>query len=647
MKIIKQSDNYEGEFYLIKTEEKKSEFDLSVEQISDFEAFCCSYMKEPFFMAAKSGSKISDIPKETQWLAIKHTDNSYTVYFSLASDTFRTTFYSADDMINISALTADDSLCGNSFYAFYKISGNNFYELIENAAKSIAKKYPSIGLRSEKKNPDFIDYFGWCTWDSFYDTVSANDIKTGLESFEKGGFVPKLVILDDGWQTVTEYSSKGQWKLSSFKANEKFNHNLSETVSLAKDDFGVKMFFVWHAVLGYWGGVDTSSAEMQKYNPTLSEAVHTHGIKEINPTRWESEKFPFGMIDANKAFDFYNDYHTYLKNEGIDGVKIDVQGSIPGHSNGRGGRCALVRTIREALESSVCKNFDSNIINCMSNNNDTVYNLKNTNMIRTSDDFFPEVPESHSNHVYTNAINSIWMSEFSTCDWDMFQTNHKYAQYHAASRAISGGPVYVSDKVDEHDFDLIKKLVSTDGKIFRAENIARPTVDSIFINPAEEKTLFKIFNKNKYNGVVGIFSSDIDHMQAVSVSPTDVDGFKSGDYISYSFKNKEAKVICKGQKLNVSLNKTEFDIITFCKITDGFAVIGLTDKLNSGATVSEISKTNKHYSINVADYGELLIYCEKNISHITSDDMPLSFTANDFFIKISVKETGKINIYLE
>lgn len=646
MNTIKQKDNYGGEYYLIEMPDKSFKFDLPVEKVENFKAFCASYMKDPFFMGVKSGGIVNEIPYETQWLAILHTDNTYSLYYSLACDKFRTAFHGNDDSLCISATTGDSSLTGNSFCAFYKISGSDFYALTKTAAKSISEKYSSVGLKSEKGDPDFIDYFGWCTWDSFYDKVSQSEIKRGLESFKKGGFIPKLLILDDGWQTTAEYNARGEWKLSAFTPNEKFNHNLIETTKMAKDEYGIKKFFVWHAMLGYWGGVDTNSEAMKKYKPVLSNAVHTDGMKNVNPSRWQSENFPFGMIDPDKAYDFYNDYHSYLKSEGVDGVKVDVQGSIPAHAEKRGSRCELVKKFRTALERSVNENFGGNIINCMSSNNDTVYNLKSTNIMRTSDDFFPANPESHSVHVFTNAVNSIWLSEFTGCDWDMFQTKHEFASFHAAARAISGGPVYVSDKVDEHDYNIISRLTSPDGKIFRAKNIARPTVDCIFSSPAENKDLFKIFNTNEYNGVVGIFSFDNDSVKNTEVFPTDIDGYTDGEYACYSFKNYKAIHLNSKESVNAALRKTEFDLLTFAKISDGFAVIGLTNKYNCGGTFDKLQKADGGYLMHVKDSGVLLLYSVKKIKSVISCDGELPFVSENSFVKILVKNAGDIEIAL-
>lgn len=83
-------------------------------------------------------------------------------------------------------------------------------------------------------------------------------------------------------------------------------------------------------------------------------------------------------------------------------------------------------------------------------------------------------------------------------DWDMFQSDHVCAKFHAGSRAICGGPVYLSDNVGSHDFDLIKKLVFPDGTIPKCTHFPLPTRDCLFRNPLfDQKTVLKIWNFNK------------------------------------------------------------------------------------------------------------------------------------------------------
>ncbi len=60
-----------------------------------------------------------------------------------------------------------------------------------------------------------------------------------------------------------------QWLdyLSSLKENSKFN--LANMIKLAKDVFGIKYFFCWHAIAGYWFGLDLDSQELRRYSISI------------------------------------------------------------------------------------------------------------------------------------------------------------------------------------------------------------------------------------------------------------------------------------------------------------------------------------------------------------------------------------------
>jgi hypothetical protein len=108
--------------------------------------------------------------------------------------------------------------------------------------------YFHVRLRRREQPPAFVDQFGWCTWDAFYRDVSHERVKEGLASFRAGGVSPRLVILDDGWQATSKRPT-GEERLTALDANDKFPGGLAPTVRLAKEDFGVRTFLVWHAVI--------------------------------------------------------------------------------------------------------------------------------------------------------------------------------------------------------------------------------------------------------------------------------------------------------------------------------------------------------------------------------------------------------------
>ena len=126
--------------------------------------------------------------------------------------------------------------------------------------------------------------------------------------------------------------------------------------------------------------------------------------------------------------------------------------------------------------------------------------------IYIGDDFWCTDPSGDPNgtfwlqgcHMVHCAYNSLWMGNFIHPDWDMFQSTHPCAEFHAASRAVSGGPIYVSDHVGKHNFQLLKTLVLPDGSLLRCQHYALPSRDCLFQDPLHDgKTMLKIWNLNK------------------------------------------------------------------------------------------------------------------------------------------------------
>jgi raffinose synthase len=64
---------------------------------------------------------------------------------------------------------------------------------------------------------------------------------------------------------------------------------------------------------------------------------------------------------------------------------------------------------------------------------------KKTVVVRASDYFYPRDPVSHTIHIIAVTYNSVFLGEFMLPDWHMFHSLHTAAEYHASTRAISGG----------------------------------------------------------------------------------------------------------------------------------------------------------------------------------------------------------------
>ncbi|XVF40895.1 hypothetical protein PTKIN_Ptkin01aG0153600 [Pterospermum kingtungense] len=181
------------------------------------------------------------------------------------------------------------------------------------------------------------------------------------------------------------------------------------------------------------------------------------------------------------------------------------------------GRVELPKAYYKGLSKSLSKKIKgTGIISGIQQCNDFIFlETKEIAMGRVGDDFWFQ--DSNGNpmgvfwlqgvHMIHYAYNSLWMGQIIQPDLDMFQSNHVWAKYHAGSKAICGGPVYLSDSLGCHNFEVIKKLVYLDGIIPKCQRYALPTRDCLFINPwFDKKSILKLWNFNKYGDVIGAFN---------------------------------------------------------------------------------------------------------------------------------------------
>ncbi|KAL3747744.1 hypothetical protein ACJRO7_016536 [Eucalyptus globulus] len=639
----------EGVFLGAAFDKDDSRHVLPVGTLRDVRFMACFRFKL-WWMAQKMGDRGSEIPLETQFLLVETKDGShlasddgneenqivYTVFLPLIEGPFRACLQGNErDELELCLESGDVETKASSFnHSVFIHSGTDPFATIFEAIRAVKLHLKTFRQRHEKKLPEIVDYFGWCTWDAFYQDVTQEGVEAGLESLTAGGTPPKFVIIDDGWQLVgsdpvAEESSEGENKqqllrLTGIKENAKFQKKDNPTVGIknivntAKSKHGLKYVYVWHAITGYWGGVRPGVKEMEEYESLMKYPSLSKGVIENEPT-WKNEAIALqglGLVNPKNVYKFYNELHSYLAGAGIDGVKVDAQCILETLGAKLGGRVELTRQYHQALDASVARNFpDNGCIACMSHNTDALYCSKQTAIVRASDDFFPRDPVSHTIHIAAVAYNSVFLGEIMQPDWDMFHSVHPAAEYHASARAISGGPIYVSDVPGKHNFELLKKLVLPDGSVLRACLPGRPTRDCLFSDPARDGvSLLKIWNMNKYTGVLGVYNcqgaawnsterKNTFHQtktEAITgyirgrdvhlISEATTDPTWSGDCAIYCHKSGDLIVLPYNVAMPVSLKVLEHDILTVTPIKVlapgfSFAPLGLINMFNAGGAI--------------------------------------------------------------
>lgn len=663
--------------------------------------FMCCFRFKLWWMTQRMGTCGRDIPLETQFMLIESKDSEgedenspiiYAVLLPLLEGPFRSVLQGNEKSeIEICFESGDHAVETNQgLHMVYMHAGTNPFEVINQAVKAVEKHMQTFHHREKKKLPSFLDWFGWCTWDAFYTDVTAEGVEQGLKSLSEGGTPPRFLIIDDGWQQieskakdpgcVVQEGAQFATMLTGIKENAKFqkkkngqnNEQSEQTSGLkhlvdgVKQHHNVKNVYVWHALAGYWGGVKPAATGMEHYDTALAYPVQSPGVLGNQPdiVMDSLSVHGLGLVHPKKVFNFYNELHAYLASCGVDGVKVDVQNIIETLGAGHGGRVSLTRSYNHALEASISRNFsDNGCIACMCHNTDGLYSAKQTAVVRASDDFYPRDPASHTIHISSVAYNSLFLGEFMQPDWDMFHSLHPAAEYHAAARAIGGCPIYVSDKPGYHNFDLLKKLVLPDGSVLRAKLPGRPTRDSLFVDPARDRTsLLKIWNMNKCNGVVGVFNCQgagwckVEKKTRIhdtspgtltaSVCASDVDLINQvagaewhGETIVFAYRSGEVIRLPKGVSIPVTLKVLEFELFHFCPIQEiapsiSFAAIGLMDMFNTGGAVEEVE-------IHTASDNKQELFDGEVVSEHTTSLSPVT-TAT---IALKVRGSGKFGVY--
>ncbi|VAI83170.1 unnamed protein product [Triticum turgidum subsp. durum] len=594
--------------------------------------FMACFRFKMWWMAQRMGDKGGDVPHETQFLLVEsrapgtgweEEETSYVVFLPLVEGAFRASLQgggAGGDELQLCVESGDAGTLASSFdrALFVGAADSDPFAAIAGAVAAVRSCLGTFRPRAEKKLPAIVDYFGWCTWDAFYQDVTQEGVEAGLQSLAAGGAPPKFVIIDDGWQSVgtdkqsPDVDSVGEAgkspplpRLTGIKENSKFQSGddpatatgIETLVRAAKEKYGLKYVYVWHAITGYWGGVRPGVAGMEAYRSTMQFPKISPGVAENEPNM-KTDVLTLqglGLVHPQAVHRFYDELHAYLAAAGVDGVKVDVQCVLETLGAGHGGRVQLTKEYHRALDASVAKNFpDNGIIACMSHNTDALYCSKQTAVVRASDDFFPREAVSHTIHIAAVAYNSVFLGEFMLPDWDMFHSLHPAGDYHGSARAISGGPVYVSDAPGKHDFELLRKMVLPDGTVLRARLPGRPTKDCLFADPARDgATLLKIWNMNRFTGVLGVYNcqgaawssaekKNVFHQEAgagaltcgvrsrdvhlIAEAATDGGDGWGGDCAVYRHGAGDLVVLPDGAGLPVSLKVLEHDVLTVSPI---------------------------------------------------------------------------------
>ena len=611
--------------------------------------FVALTQKNNFWVIPTAGPSLDRLgDKGAVFLLTELRDGSFLVLVALPSETESHAVFWWNGGLDIIADNGDATMPLKGGTALFVARGASPEKLLADAARAVEKKLPAARLRERKALPPHIDRFGWCTWNAFYQAVSADKVVEGLVAFRKAGQRLGFLIVDDGWQDEAKPANFTRL-LAGVETNGKFPGGFAPLVRTAKEEFGVHDFLVWHTAYGVPAGPVPGGEKTKAYKSVVTPALHSPLY---------DDRFVFFWLDPATAVPsraglarMYRDMHDWLVSQGVDGVKVDYQGVVSMTANGHGGRVAAVDAMRSALETSCTRHFGDMWLSCMAHQPEVWYHARHNNLSRGSDDFFPNDPGSHGIHVRTNAIVGLWFGRFMGIDWDMFCSKHPFGAYHAAARALSGGPVYTADEPAAIDPAVIRRAAFPDGTVPRFPAPAVPSRESIFWDPEGAKgsgdlppKAFVVVNRGFVRhagtavpvGAAGVFDLDTGAAPFPNggaqafVGPSDIGGLPARRYAAWKHNARELTLLGRDETVSVRTGDARFEVVTFAPIIrDAYAVFGIVSMDSAAVTVRSIEETDDGLAVELLGGGEFAAAFMDKPSALHADGKKVPFSYSE------------------
>ncbi len=544
----------------------------------------CEYWCKPFF-----GSDLRMMPPETQLLLWRETDGSFGVIVPLVSRQYKCVLCGTDEGLCAKLFSWYDKLNRCDAPAFVMARGEDPFALLENCVREGRRLLGGrCRAREERAYPELFEYLGWDSRDALHLRVSEEQLlKKSAELTEKG--VPaRWFLLDDMWGEVRALDQAfyhnydemlrvmRRGALYSFEADPKrFPHGLRRCVQ-ALNAQG-RTVGVWHPCTGYYRGVDPEGEAFRQCADSLFLAPGGEYLHA--PQR-------------DKAFGFYDAYHRFLESCGVKFVKIDNQSIIRRYYKGQLPLSEAADGIYGAMEDSALRHFDNRLINSMGLSSECVWNRAQSPVCRCGDDYIPGDHSCFNRLLLQCAYNSLLIGQFTYPDWDMWQTNDPQALRHSVLRAVSGGPVYISDAVGETRAEVLAPLMLSDGRVLRCDLPALPARDCLVENPEGTGAVFKLQNRCARAGVLAVFNLCRGARARGTVGPRDVEGLDGERFALYEHFSRSLTVLGREETLAVTLEGPEdFRLYIVVPLQNGFAPIGLAEKFISPKTFTDAGDT--------------------------------------------------------
>ncbi|CAA6691837.1 MULTISPECIES: Sip1-related alpha-galactosidase [unclassified Lentimonas] len=494
--------------------------------------------------------------------------------------------------------------------------------------------YVAARPRAEKAFPEEpYGYLGWCSWEFYKTKISEKILTDAVHTIENCGAPIRWFMVDNGY-----LNQKKSMLIDFIPDVKKFPNGWEAITSLKRPD-KIKWMGVWRNMAGFMQGISP-----QHQMTDIKDQLMVRGRRAL----------PKDTPEGAQAF--YEKMVLDSKDAGFDFTKVDFQSRLPDFYKGTANAVRATRNNNEALEAAT-KKYDIPLLNCIAQPNINSLQTKYSALTRSSPDYNQADKDKNKCNTYQSFANHLWMTQTVWGDLDMFHS-HDERDVHpmAIARAISGGPVYISDEPSKIVAEVLIPFAYEDGKLLRTAAPATLLPESFFIHPFRDDNVFRVLSPME-DGVAAIALFNFTESGKTLKS-----GFTAKDY-SYAGEllsngaawttptegllvyDREAKSVVElGQGFSTEVSNFDAKLFLLYPKTKGWVVIGRSDKYLPAAAVEVTSVSDSQITFTLQESGPLLIWSEQGAPKMKGASFQ-SVGANLYLADLPVK-SGALGITL-
>jgi len=458
-------------------------------------------------------------------------------------------------------------------------------------------------MRSRKQYPTVFEYLGWCSWEHLKSGISETVLLQALDDIERSEVPVRWMLVDDGHLRLDE-----QGRLTSFVPNDKFPRGWGPLIA-RRSDTKVSWFGIWWTASG-----------RNTVSPTNDLGALNDHLRPV-----EKGLVPRSTPADNRAF--YRALFGAAARAGFDFVKLDFQTHHFRYYWGSENAAASARLSYRAIEAAA-KTSGVELMNCICQNHARLFTFSGSATGRNTKDYRVGDFTKALVQLHQAFHNPLWLGQTVWNDQDMFHSRDAVSgKVMSVAKALSAGPIYLSDDPREFHADHIHPLCFSDGRLLRPLAPGVASRQSLFCDPRlcarpyivvaplpNRAAAVAAFNLNESRiSVRGTITAEDYGSAGGMMQPYEGawDEPEEG-LLLYDWDAQSAVVLGDGRDLE--LPDYSACLFLLCPIVNGWAVIGRSDKYLSPAGVEVLSCEPDTLELVMLEPGPLTIWSNSGVA---------------------------------